>query len=79
MMTVLEALAVTRNKNTNFDSFVKAVLVLYRNLEGNKVVYRDSDTGQRIHFELTEDEVEYLCWEMLSKGLDPYEEGLLER
>lgn len=77
-MNVLQALAVTRNREADFNSFVAAVLVLYANLSRDKVVYRDSYTGQCIHFELTVDEKEYIYWEMLSEGKDPYEQGLLE-
>lgn len=77
-MNVLKALAVTRDKSADFDNFVEAVMVLYRHLEGDKVVYHCHETGQVIHFELTECERDYLYWEMLREGRDPYEEGLLE-
>lgn len=78
-MNVLQALAVTRNMEADFNSFVEAVLVLYINLSRDKVVYHCHQTGQCVHFELTDVEREYICWEMLSEGKDPYEEGLLER
>lgn len=71
-MNVLQALCVTRDKTADFDSFVKAVLVLYANLS------HDSYTGQCVYFELTEDEKDYIYLEMLSVGKDPYEEGLME-
>ena len=79
MMNVLKALAVTRDKNSDFDNFVEAVMVLYANLSGNKVVYNCHQTGQCVHFELTDSERDYIYWEMRSEGKDPYEQGLLER
>lgn len=78
-MNVLKALAVTRDKNSGFDNFVEAVMVLYANLSRDKVVYHCHETGKCVYFELTEDEKDYICWEMLSEGKDPYEQGLLER
>lgn len=78
-MTVLEALCVTRNRESDFDSFVAAVLVLYANLSRDKVVYHCHQTGQCVHFELTDSERDYIYWEMRSEGKDPYEQGLLER
>ena len=75
-MTVLEALAITRNPSADYDSFVVAVMVLYANLEGGKALYHCHETGQRVYFELVECEKDYLRCQMISDGKDPDEEGL---
>lgn len=77
-MNVLKALSITRDSSSDYDSFVEAVMVLYANLFNGKVVYYCHETGQTVYFSLTECEKDYLRWELLSKGKNPSEDGLLE-
>ena len=62
MMTVREALCVTRDKNSSFDEFLDAIsyLCVFSSLENGTVNYYSHETNTNTLIPLTKQEIQYI-------------------